>query len=458
MRESTVNVVELHTPYTHLYPMKLINLVYGSLRWKKTDDVCAAKLGISLQKYQEIKTQILQVKDLLQTELDSSLIDIVGRRMAELIDDEAIKSQYISELENQLVDAINQNKEKVVEFKENLEDGTAEIKGIAFAEPKSPEEIIRILKIDTEKWKLSTYWNKEHKGYWLVSAMVSAKQVTQADQLAEVLKNFQPGYTPVAEVHINENYTHPTVGVLSVQDLHFGKEGNFSVTKDFREAISNLVVRAYHSHKLDKLIFVFGGDILNMDTFHGSTTKGTPVDNDQRAQDAYNEAFDSVYWGINFMKEFCNTLEVVFIPGNHDRLSSYHLAHAISKSFTGDHNITFHVDYAERKVITYGDNFFAFEHGDVHSKNTALVYATEFPHQWGATKYRTCYTGHWHKKKVTEFVSEDETHGFTIKTLPSLCRSDYWHYHSKFIGAKRQAILELHDETKGKVCELTYNK
>jgi len=114
--------------------MNLINQVYGSLRWKKTDEVCAAKLGISLQKYQEIKKQIYQTKELLQTELDSSLVDIVGKRMLELIDDETIKNQYILDLEDQLVDAINQNKEKVVEFKENLEDGTAEIKGIAFAD------------------------------------------------------------------------------------------------------------------------------------------------------------------------------------------------------------------------------------------------------------------------------------------------------------------------------------
>ena len=30
--------------------MTLINQVYGSFKWKKTDDYCASKLGISLQK------------------------------------------------------------------------------------------------------------------------------------------------------------------------------------------------------------------------------------------------------------------------------------------------------------------------------------------------------------------------------------------------------------------------
>lgn len=436
--------------------MTLITQVYGSLRWKKTDEWCAAKLGISLQKYQEIKRQILQTKELLQTELDNSLVELAGKRMLDLISDQQIKDQYITDLEEQLVDAINQNKEKVVEFREDLEAGTAEIKGIAFSEPKSPEEIVRILKIDTSKWKLSTYWNKQHKDYWLVSAMVSQKQLEPKELLKETLQNFHPSYTPVKEVHLNNSYENRTVAVLSIQDLHFGKQGNGDVVNAFKDAVANLTMRAYLSHRVEKIIYVFGGDLLNMDTFMGQTTKGTPVDNDMRAQDAYNQAFDALYWSVHFVKQFCETLEVVYLPGNHDRLSSYHLAHALSKCFQ-DESIVFDVDYAERKVKTYGDNFFGFEHGDVTKKWTPLVYATEFPLDWGSTIYRTCYTGHFHSKKTTEYVTDNEIHGFAIKHLPSLSHADYWHYHNKFTGSKRQAVMEVHDYTKGKISEFTYN-
>ena len=435
--------------------MNLIDQVYGSFKWKKTDQYCSTKLGISLQKYQEIKKQLLQTKHLTQSEIDSQLVNLAGQRMMELIDDETIRSQYIAELENNLIDAINQNKEKVVEFRENLEDGTAEIKGIAFTEPQSPEEIIRILKIDTEKWKLSSYWNKQHKDYWLISAMVTHKKLEPQDFLLETLKNFKPKYTPVAKVHINDKFSDPTVGVLSIQDLHFGKEGNLNVADDFKLAIENLVLRAYSSHKVEKIVYVIGGDLLNMDTFGGLTTKGTPVDSDQRAQDAYNDAFDAMFWSVNYIKQFCNELQVVYLPGNHDRLSSYHLVHALSKCFN-EPNITFDASYAERKVVVYGQNFLAFEHGDVTKKMTALVYATEFPAEWGLTSYRTCYTGHFHTKKVTEFVTDNEVHGFAIKHLPSLSKTDYWHYHNKFTGAKRQAVMEIHHINKGKISEFTY--
>jgi hypothetical protein len=436
--------------------MNLIKLVYGSLRWKKSDEFCASKIGISLEKYQDIKRQILDIKSTLQDELEDSMVDIVGKRMLDLIDDEAIKTEYIANLEDHLIEAINQKKEKVIEFKEDLDQGSAEIKGVAFSEPKSPEEIIRILKIDTNKWKLSSYWNKQHKDYWLVSAMVTQKQINEIDLLAKTLETFKPSYQPITEVIINDKYENSSCGVLSIQDLHFGKEDNFTITEDFKNAVRDLVMRAYASHRLEKIIYVVGGDLLNMDSFDGKTTKGTPVDNELKAQEAYNQAFEALHWSISFIKNFCETLEVVYVPGNHDRLSSYHIAHSLSKCFNQS-DIKFNVDYSERKVVTFGNNFFAFEHGDITKKNTPLVYATEFPKQWGDTSYRTCYTGHFHSKKVTEFVTDNEVHGFAIKHLPSLSRSDYWHYHNKFTGSKRQAIMEIHDRKHGKISEFTYN-
>lgn len=393
--------------------MSLHSKVYGSLKWKRSVEYCASKLGISQEEYKKIKAEVLKSPPKVS--------------------------------------------EKIIEWKENIEAGTAEIKGIAVHEPRTAEDIIELLKIDTTKWKLSSYWNKETYSGWMVSAMVTAVKKESKDVLADVIANFKPEYQPIGEVFINQKFDRDSVGILSIQDLHFGKEDNQWIFHHFKQAVINLVQRAFMSHKLHKIIYVIGGDLLNMDTFSGATTSGTPVDNGQRAQHAYKEAFDALYWSINYLKQFCENLHVVYVPGNHDRLSSYHLAHALSKCFdTEDYSIYFDVEYAERKVVVCGHNFFAFEHGDVSKKNTPLVYATEFPTSWGKTKYRTCYTGHFHTKKTTEFVSENEHNGFAIKHLPSLCSTDYWHYHNKFVGSKRQAIMEIHDVEKGKVSEFIY--
>lgn len=436
--------------------MNLISQVYASMRWKKTDEYCANKLDISPEKYRDVKKQILDTRDLLQMELDNSLIELAGKRVLELASDENIKEQYATDLAGNIDTVMTESKSRVVEFRENIETGTAEIKGIAFKEPVSAEQITRILKIDTRKWKLSSYWNKQHKDYWLVSALVTQVTVKPKDLLEETLRTFRPKYIPVKNVHVQTKFTSPAVAVLSIQDLHFGKEGNDTVVGDFTDAVSSLTYRAYMSHRLEKIIYVIGGDLLNMDTFSGLTTRGTPVDNDMRAQDAYKAAFDALYWSVNFLRQFCENLEVVYLPGNHDRLSSYHLAHGLSRCFN-DPGILFDVEYTERKVKVYGVNFFGFEHGDVTKKWTPLVYATEFSAEWGRTTYRTCYTGHFHSKKTTEYVTDNEIHGFSVKHLPSLSRSDYWHYHNKFTGAKRQAVMEIHDMEAGKTSEFTHN-
>ena len=398
--------------------MNLIEQVKHSLKWKKSDYYCCTKLGISYEKYKQIKKEILT----------------------------GVSSNGESP------------KNKVIEFKEDLLNGTAEIKALSISEPKNAEEIIELLKIDTTKWKLSNYWNKEKYNGWYVSALVTAIKKENTDVLADVIANFQPDYQPVTDIKfINQKFERDCVGVISTQDLHFGKEGNKDIVKNFKDAIESLVHRAYLSSRLNKIIYVIGGDLLNMDTFNGSTTSGTPLDNHQRAHEAYTEAFDALYWSINYISQFCEHLHVIYLPGNHDRLSSFHIAHALSKCFDKeDYSIHFDVEYAERKVVAYGNNFFAFEHGDVTKKSTPLVYATEYPTLWGKTKYRTCYTGHFHSKKTIEYTTENEHNGFSIKHLPSLCSTDYWHYHNKFTGAKRQAIMEIHDVEKGKISEFIY--
>lgn len=399
--------------------MSLTNKVQQSLKWKQSAEYCANRLGISLTAYLDIKEK-LKEKDIKQQ-----------------------KKGF---------------KNKVVESKNDVENGTKEIKVLTSEEPRTPEEVEELVKIKgSDKWILSNFYNKQQSnGLWLITAFITQKKLQPKELLEETLKNFKPQYTPITKVFINKNYTPTTVGVLSIQDLHFGKENNENIAEEFKKAITNLVYRAYQSNNLDKLIYVIGGDLFNMDTFSGTTTSGTPLDNSMRAQEAYQIGFDSIYWSVNYLKQFCRELTVVYLPGNHDRLSSYHLAHAISKCFFAEPNIRFDVEYAERKVVVYGNNFFGFEHGDVTKKNTPLVYATEFSQEWGLTKYRTCFTGHFHSKKTIEYITENEHNGFAVKHLPSLCSSDYWHYHNKFIGSKRQAILEIHDKTKGRIAEYIY--
>lgn len=400
--------------------MNLKDQVRLSLKWKKSDEICADRLRLNLELYKKIKQEI--------------------------------------KLEKYLQPPVEVTKEKVVEFKENLTSGTAEIKGITLSEPKSPQEIERILKIDTTKWKLSSYWNKEHRDHWLISAMVTRVKSDPVKEIEKVLNDFDFKYTPSSPVHINKLYSTKTCAVLSLQDIHIGKaniDGIDDIIESTKNCVINLIMRTYHSCNLDKIIFVLGGDLLNVDTYLGQTTSGTQVESSMSALDMYKKAFELMFWTINYLKQFCNELEVVYIPGNHDRLSSGQLAYSLSKVIN-DSNIIWNIEYSERKVVTYGNSMICVEHGDVTLNKSFFVFATEYAKQWGESKYRTLYSGHYHKEKKVEYITTDEINGFTMRILPSLSRADHYHSVNKWVNNKRGGIIELHSEFNGPTGHFSY--
>lgn len=402
--------------------------LYDVFKKKISNQEKADRLNISLEEYDDLKKVIYDVLDEEQSNVDKIIIDKLDLRF------KGIVSEPVS-----------------TEYHEDLDKGTMKITSVVSEEPRSAEEIIILLKIDTSKWKLSQYWNKQKGNKWEISALVTKIKEQEID-LVEVLKTIKlPTYNKIT--NLLKSKKDPACGVISLQDLHFGKGDDEELEKHIYAAISDLLGKATSNYNLERIIFVIGGDLLNMDTFNDTTTSGTLMKSKSDPVSTYIKAFEAVCVIITLLKQACDDLRVVYIPGNHDRLSSFHLLHAVSQAFVNEKDILFDVRYDERKVQAYGDNMFCFEHGDVSKKNNALVYATEYPIIWGHSRYRRLYTGHYHFKKTTEFISENELNGFTTKILPSLSGTDYWHYHKKFTGSKKAAVLEVNDKTKGMVAE-----
>ena len=423
--------------------MNLVAAVYSGLKRKRSAESEAIRLGISLKEYLKIKQQVVETIE----------------RHADAIDDFIL--QKAEGNDSAKIEVLEESITRIREIHEDLETGTAKITAIASEEPRSAEEIIKILNIDTTRWKLSQYWNKEKDHRWLVSALITRLPEEQQTQFSflELLQDYKVPKIPAPEYTLTDITSHKekVCGVFSLQDLHFGKTGNEDMGQILVDAVKYLIGKAHVSYGLNKLVVVVGPDTLNMDTFGGTTTKGTPVENSESATQAYLKAFESICEAIITLSSFAPEIEVIFIPGNHDRLSSFHLLHAVSQAFTGWKHITFNIDYAERKVITYGSNMLCFEHGDVHAKNNPLVFAVEFSKQWGDSAWRMLYTGHYHGRKAKEYVTENEEHGFITRIIPALTSSDYYHYHNKYVGNKRSALLHIHDEAKGLIGEFTYS-
>jgi len=405
---------------------ELLDKVYKSLKWKQSDHKSAKRLGIDILKYRELKQLAISNKVKSNPNVSTSKVDT--------------------------------SHPGVFDYKYAIEKGQAEYKAISTEEPKTSEDIEKLLNLDTTKWRLSSYWNKQQSnGNWLISANVSQIKLTQAETVRSVFDSIKleyiPEVDPTTQVFINSVHEEDTCAVLSLQDIHIGKEnldgsGPEDIVESVRKCVKSLIMRSYYSSKLDKIIFVLGGDLINMDTYSGTTTGGTPVDNNTDSYNAYKIAFDLMFWCVNYLKQYCKELEVVYIPGNHSRLSEAHIAYALSKSII-DPNITWNVDYAERKAISYGNSMICVEHGDFNTNRSFFVFATEFAKQWGEATNRTLYIGHTHKEKKVEYITTDEVNGFTIKVLPSLTKVDKYHYQNKWTNNRRGGIIELHSKTKG---------
>ena len=107
---------------------KLKQKVLNSLKWRQSVSISAARLNISEIKYTQMKDEILKEK-----------------------------KQIIKK--NRFFDKASNNAEFVESY--DLEKGEGKLSATFSYEPKSAEEIIQLLKIDVNKWKLSQYWNKQ---------------------------------------------------------------------------------------------------------------------------------------------------------------------------------------------------------------------------------------------------------------------------------------------------------
>lgn len=435
--------------------MNILNSVYDSLKWKKGDDYCARQLGIPIEEYQEVKKDIIETRYLIQDDLDTAIKEILNRGASK---DPELMRVETNRFKSAIEYTVLNKSAKTTGQEVDMEKGTAKIEGLAYFEPHTPEQIIELLKIDTAKWKLSRYWSKQKSaGYWLVSALVSEIRQDSGSDLKKVLDNLKLNYQPVGQSFLNTTYTDPTCAVLSLQDIHIGKEEldkTVSIEASVKNCIRTLVMKAFHSSRLEKIILVLGGDLVNMDTYLGTTTGGTPVDNSMAATEAYKMAYELMYWAVNFCSQFCHELEVVYIPGNHSRLTEAHIAYSLSRHIK-DPKIKWNIEYDEFKVITYGNSMICLEHGDFDTKKSYFYFSSQYPKEWGSSVHRVCYTGHFHKHKKIEYVT-DEISGFTLRTLPSLCGTDGYHKRNKWVNNKRGGIIELHSITNGPTGQFSY--
>lgn len=360
-------------------------------------------------------------------------------------------------LKNDYAEAINYIADLESHVEVSNDKGTLKSTVVSDFEPKTNEQLIELHRIDTTKYKISSYWSKlKSNGKFTSSVFCTLRKPEDIslEDLQKVLENYKTPYKPLTKLNIllNDTYADPCSAFLDLTDFHLDKkvlggETTEEKVKIFYSIVDKLLYKAYKAHKLEEIVFVIGSDWFHADTFQGETTNKTNVMPSMSFDQSFELGFEIYETVINKLKQFCERLKVILVQGNHDRTKSFYLAHGLSKYFSNEPNIIFDIEAKNRKIHIYGTNFIGLHHGNCKIDDLPLIFAQEFSEQWGPCKFKEIKVGDKH------FYMEKEIRGIRIKQLPSLSGTDQWHDDNNFIQSLRAGIISIYHPTKGRVSE-----
>jgi len=243
---------------------------------------------------------------------------------------------------------------------------------------------------------------------------------------------------------------------ISLFDSHFGKlawgretgqDYDLNIAKKiYQHAIEDLINKT-KSFGIERILFPVGQDFFHIDDATYATPKGkNRLDVDGRLGNL----------------EMClgvAPVDVIWVPGNHDRQTSMYLCKYLKAWFRHiPERIVIDDSPKFRKYKLYGVNLIGFTHGDCEKQATLRsIMAGEEPELWARSRFREWHLGHFHKKKETSYSVGDSHVGVMVKVLPSLCGTDAWHYEMGYVQNIRSAEAYLWNKKEGYAGHLASN-
>jgi len=252
----------------------------------------------------------------------------------------------------------------------------------------------------------------------------------------------------------------PHLLTVSIFDHHFGKLAWAAETGEnydlkiaerlYLAAVDDLMDKT-KGYPVEKILFPVGQDFYHIDNGNNTTTNGTPQDADGRYGKIIATGEMACIHAIDRLRTVA-PVEVVWIPGNHDRTTSYHLCRVLQAWYRNEDRVTVNVGDELRKYFRYGVNLIGLTHGNEEKHaDLPMLMANESRVDWAETTHHEFMTGHYHRAKQLHFLPLDTQGGVLIRTLPSLSAADAWHKMRGYFGGERTAEAYLHSKEKGYV-------
>lgn len=226
----------------------------------------------------------------------------------------------------------------------------------------------------------------------------------------------------------NHPGTGPELEVV-ITDIHVGGEHNQDVGERFRKTIIRVAEKAMVI-KPKKITLAQIGDIFQYDTADKKTANGTPQNSPLDFPEMFNAGAELLIFAIETLVTVAD-VEVINVPGNHDRLSGYALGKAIEFYMRRDKRVTVDADHEHPwKHRMFYKSLVLWTHGDMNKNNLKSLLHREAKREYGISNHAEIHVGHWHHEKAIE------GDGVTLRYLASMTHPDNWHKRNGYTGQR----------------------
>lgn len=293
---------------------------------------------------------------------------------------------------------------------------------------------------------VSTYYNAEGKpsGQW-VKASLSHEALV--DAMREAIEGFKgdidqasPIVAPVAsDEHLCNLYTFTDyhLGMLAWHK-EGGSDWNISIAE--RTIIAALQQMIEQSPKAHTAIINIQGDFLHTD----GKTPVTPaskhvLDADSRFPKIRKSAIRVIRSMVNMSLHRHQEVHLIIAEGNHDEEASGWLADLFSVHYEQEPRVTVNDSVLPFYVFEWGNTMLGIHHGHkVKNESLPLLFAAQFPQEWGRTNRREIHCGHRHHR------DEKEYNGVTVVQHPTLAARDAYAARGGWIADRAAWAITYH--------------
>jgi hypothetical protein len=277
----------------------------------------------------------------------------------------------------------------------------------------------------TVKPRSEYLWNEED-----IQRIINNIRIDYSDKINIIPKRYDDSgnilVLPIADFHYN----------LLADEYSTGNNYNTEIAKEYYYHVLNDVVERTMHERFEKVLFVVGNDFVNADNINGTTTKGTPQDNNTAWFNIINNVTQLIVDGVSILGTIA-PVDVLYVPSNHDLHTMYGIMQIVNAWFRNDKNVKVDSSPLPRKYYKFGETLLGFSH-DIKVKDALQIFTSEAKDMWSYCTHMIWILAHLHKQMIY-----DKQGYLEIKRLPTISGWSRWSNNNGYVQSdkKNQAFI-----------------